>query len=252
MRRWAFGVAIVAAAIACGEELAGPHDDGVDADASADASAGADASPDDAGCRIVWDASPRTFDDIPPDAAETIEIETLAEAGILDYCGAAKVCPDKATLRRETFRWAVRSSVSSLAEYEYACAAIFVDVVPEELDYGYMHKAKEMGITSGCHPTEVCPDLAITRLGVAIVSLEVARAQAYDASTPTRFADVPPSVSGVVERAAELELVTPCAASEADASAVADAGADASYYCPEKAAPRRFVAYALARARAMR
>src|SRR5262249_52664260 len=127
-----------------------------------------------------------------------------------------------------------------------------VDIAPEEPDFGYVHKAKQLGLIGECTPSTVCPDVYMGRAGVALMATLIANKGTSDAAV-SRFANVPPTHPFLrfIERAAELDLMAPCPASAADAAAV-DAGPDASFFCPEGPTTRRTVAIALSRARDLR
>jgi hypothetical protein len=234
MRRW-WGalLAASAAAVACGsltgaDETPQPDDAGVDAVVPP--------PPPPPASRACPPA--QIFCDVPPSDPHFDEIQRLADAAIIEGCDADLFCPEKDALRRDMYRWAVRSLYGDA--FDFDSGGRFDDVGPNDPDFKYIEKAGET-LTKGCSATSFCPNDAVSRISVAVVSHVIAHGPklAPDAAGTSPYRDLPANAT----LANDIE--------ESRLDGLID-GCDSTHYCPDDAGSRVVTAVAVGRARLLR
>ncbi|MBU1222008.1 S-layer homology domain-containing protein [Myxococcota bacterium] len=99
------------------------------------------------------------------DTFSTPYINRLKELGITNGCGTGIFCPDDATLRRDAVVFVLRAmgeSESSVPVNQY-----FSDI--SGYSAGWINRAFELGIVSGCTATTFCPDSDLNRDAAAAI-----------------------------------------------------------------------------------
>lgn len=97
-------------------------------------------------------------------------IQKLADLGITTGCTPTTFCPDYAVTREQAAVFIVRGKLKALFgnNFTYPTTPSFTDVGTSDAFFPYVQKLFELGITSGCSPTQFCPDRVLTRQEIAV------------------------------------------------------------------------------------
>jgi MYXO-CTERM domain-containing protein len=108
-----------------------------------------------------------TFVDVDPGAYYAPYVEKAAELGIVSGCMVAekKFCPDEPATRAEFIKMLIATLDVPLVTPN---TPTFVDVPKGSWAYSYAETALELCITTGCSPTEFCPEDSTTRAMAAV------------------------------------------------------------------------------------
>jgi hypothetical protein len=105
------------------------------------------------------------FTDVPSTDPFFGYIQKLRDLGITRGCSATTFCPDAALPRADMAAFLIRAKLGGLFgdNFTYSTTPTFVDVPATVSQFPYVQKLYELGITSGCSPTQFCPNSLLTR-----------------------------------------------------------------------------------------
>jgi len=137
------------------------------------------------------DPSPH-FNDVPPSHTFFKWIQKLSELGITDGCGTAQFCPDASVSRGQTAVFIIRARFGAAWRLVYPAIPLFSDVPSSHAFFPWIQKMGQIGITSGCTPTQYCPNDNVTRGQMAVFIMRGAFNQLLPANTPIVQSMTPP------------------------------------------------------------
>jgi hypothetical protein len=113
------------------------------------------------------------FDDVPQNHPFFKYIQKLKELAITSGCSAtpALYCPDADVSRMQMAIFAIRGKFGSAAANAglgNTLRPYFTDVVAGSVEFPFIQKMKDFGITSGCTTTQYCPASSVTRGQTAV------------------------------------------------------------------------------------
>ena len=114
-----------------------------------------------------YNASP-LFADVPATHPFFQWIQKLRELGITVGCTTTNYCPDDPITRGQMAVFIVRARLGSATVFQYPATPLFTDVPTGHAFFPWIQKMKQIGITSGCSPTQYCPDSPVTRGQMAV------------------------------------------------------------------------------------
>ena len=157
----------------------------------------------------VSGAEGEIFKDMPPGAFGKAEAEALLAAGITNGCAPDLYCPTCIATRAQAVTLLLRAADIDVGGPPATTS--FDDVAPTAYYAAYVEKALELGITSGCSPTQFCPDEPTTRKQFAKFLIETLDVPTVSPATAT-FSDVPKGDWGYpyVETLKALCITTGC------------------------------------------
>ena len=179
-------------------------------------------------------AAGELFKDMPAGSTAHLEAQLLHQAGITTGCSSSPLlfCPSCNLTRAQAVTFVVRAE--GLDTSSPPGTPTFTDVDSSSTYYPYVEAAFAAGITTGCSPTEFCPNDAVTR-GQMAAFLTRARGWALVNPSTASFTDVPVGHSFYeeVETLKDKCVTTGCSATT---------------YCPDDAVSRAHAALFIARA----
>jgi hypothetical protein len=109
------------------------------------------------------------FTDVPSTSPYFPYIQKLADVGLTHGCTPATYCPASAVLRMDAAVLIVRGKLESLFgdNFTYPATPFFTDVPATLPQFPYIQKMYELGLTTGCSPTQFCPNSNVARQEVA-------------------------------------------------------------------------------------
>jgi S-layer homology domain len=93
-------------------------------------------------------------------------IQKMKEQGITLGCGTNSYCPDVPVTRGQMAAFLIRAKLGDA--FTYSITPVFNDVLASNTFFRFVQKMAELGITSGCGPSQYCPDSAVTRGQMAV------------------------------------------------------------------------------------
>jgi hypothetical protein len=93
----------------------------------------------------------------------------MADLGLTHGCSPTTYCPSGLVSRQDAAVLIVRGKLESLFgdNFTYPTTAFFTDVPASLPQFPYVQKMYELGLTSGCSPTQFCPNANLTRQEIA-------------------------------------------------------------------------------------
>jgi hypothetical protein len=110
------------------------------------------------------------FTDVPASDPNFPYVQKLRDLGITSGCSPTNFCPADKVTRWMAAVLIVRGKLKSLFgdNFAYPSTPSFADVAPTSSMFPYIQKLFELGITSGCSPTQFCPNDPINRQQAAV------------------------------------------------------------------------------------
>ena len=177
-----------------------------------------------------------TFQDVPPDHWAWAFVEALAAEGLTTGCAPRQYCPALLVSRAEMAIFLERGLHGGGYVPPPATGTVFTDVPASHWAAAWIEQFAADGITSGCAPSQFCPDALVNRAEMAVFLLRAKHGAAYTPppATGTVFTDVPASywAAAWIERLAAEGITTGCAPNQ---------------YCPGGSVSRDQMAAFLAR-----
>jgi len=173
------------------------------------------------------------FKDLPPGTWGKQEAELCYAAGITNGCQPDYFCPDCDTTRAMAVTLLIRAAQIPVDE---DATPTFDDLTPGAYYVPYVEKAKELGITQGCSPTEFCPHSPVTRKQFAKFLIEALGVPTVNvAFEDGSFTDVDDDWAfKYIETMLEYCITTGCG--------------DGTTFCPNELVPRVMAVVFIARA----
>ncbi|MCS7025587.1 MAG: SBBP repeat-containing protein [Bryobacteraceae bacterium] len=106
------------------------------------------------------------FEDVPPSHPQYRWIQKLRELGITTGCNLIQFCPNDPVTRGQMAAFLVRAKFGS--NFTFPTTPYFQDVSPSNLFFSFIQKLRQVGITTGCTPTQFCPNDNTTRGQMAV------------------------------------------------------------------------------------
>ena len=109
------------------------------------------------------------FTDVPATSPFFPYIQKLADLGLTHGCTPTTYCPAGLVPRQDAAVLIVRGKLESLFgdKFTYPTTPFFTDVPSTLPQFPYIQKMFELGLTTGCSPTQFCPNSNLTRQEVA-------------------------------------------------------------------------------------
>jgi hypothetical protein len=136
------------------------------------------------------DASPH-FTDVPPSHQFFTWIQKLSELGIANTCATGQFCPDSPVTRDQMAMFIIRARFGAAWPLAYPATPLFADVPSTHPFFSWIQKMGQIGITSGCTPTQYCPNDTVTRGQMAVFIMRGAFNQLLPVSTPVAVSITP-------------------------------------------------------------
>ncbi|HEY9421864.1 MAG TPA: ELWxxDGT repeat protein, partial [Thermoanaerobaculia bacterium] len=159
-----------------------------------------------------------TFADVSFGYWAWTSIEAIAQAGITRGCGEGRYCPVSQVTRAEMAIFLERAIHGGTFTPPPATGTVFTDVPTSYWAAAWIEQFAADGITTGCAPSEFCPDALVNRAEMAVFLLRSKHGAAYTPppATGTRFTDVPASywAAAWIEQLAAEGITTGCAANQ--------------------------------------
>ena len=110
------------------------------------------------------------FTDVPASSPYFPFIQKLMDLGITTGCTPTTFCPSGTVPRMDAAVLIVRAKLKSLLgdEFTYPTTPFFGDVSVDSAQFRFIQKMYELGLTSGCTPTQFCPNNLLTRQEIAV------------------------------------------------------------------------------------
>jgi len=110
------------------------------------------------------------FTDIPATSPFFTYIQKAVELGITHGCTPTTFCPDGSVPRMDASVLLIRGKLESLFgdNFSYPTTPFFTDVPSTSPQFPYVQKMYELGMTTGCTPTQFCPNNNLTRQEIAV------------------------------------------------------------------------------------
>ncbi len=110
------------------------------------------------------------FTDIPATSPFFTYIQKAVELGITHGCTPTTFCPDGSVPRMDASVLLIRGKLESLFgdNFPYPTTPFFTDVPATSPQFPYVQKMYELGLTTGCTPTQFCPNNNLTRQEIAV------------------------------------------------------------------------------------
>jgi len=110
------------------------------------------------------------FTDVPPSDIFFTYIQKLRDLGITQGCSPTTFCPGDPVTRGQTAVFIIRAKMSAVFgdNFTYPQQQVFTDVPPASMQFPFVQKLFELGITSGCSPTLFCVNNTLTRQEMAV------------------------------------------------------------------------------------
>jgi hypothetical protein len=120
------------------------------------------------GSSFPYTATPY-FTDVPASSPYFPYIQKLADLGLTHGCSPTAYCPAGMVTRMDAAVLLVRGKLESLFgdNFTYPTAPFFTDVPASLVQFPYIQKMYELGLTTGCTATQFCPTSNLTREEVA-------------------------------------------------------------------------------------
>ncbi|HSG39256.1 MAG TPA: ELWxxDGT repeat protein, partial [Thermoanaerobaculia bacterium] len=177
------------------------------------------------------------FGDVAADYWAWGFIEALASAGVTTGCAPALYCPLSQVTRAEMAIFLERGLHGGTYVPPPATGTVFTDVSAAHWAAAWIEQFAADGITTGCAPSQYCPDALVSRDEMAVFLLRAKHGAAYTPppATGTVFTDVPASywAAAWIEQLAAEGITTGCAPNQ---------------YCPGSSVSRDQMAAFLVRA----
>ena len=135
---------------------------------------------------------PQRFADVPIDHPFFGDLEFFAQAEVTTGCAPGLYCPDGSVTRRQMAAFLERTMRASNWTPPTE-ASLFLDVIEGSTFAGHIEALRIDGITSGCTPTDYCPESPVTRAQTAVLLMRARCGSTYVPSAPASqtFEDVP-------------------------------------------------------------
>jgi hypothetical protein len=97
-------------------------------------------------------------------------IQKAMELGITHGCTATAFCPQGSVSRMDASVLLVRGKLESLSgdNFSFPSTPFFTDVPANLAQFPYIQKLYELGLTTGCTPTQFCPNNNLTRQEISV------------------------------------------------------------------------------------
>ncbi|HEY9421863.1 MAG TPA: ELWxxDGT repeat protein [Thermoanaerobaculia bacterium] len=155
------------------------------------------------------------FGDVAADYWAWRFVEALAWAGITTGCAPGLYCPLNQVSRAEMAVFLGRGIHGAAFTPPPATGTRFTDVPASYWAAAWIEQFAADGITTGCAPSQFCPDALVNRAEMAVFLLRSKHGAAYTPppATGTRFTDVPASywAAAWIEQLAAEGITTGCA-----------------------------------------
>ena len=137
------------------------------------------------------------FVDVPPGVYYFDAVNLLKEFGITAGCSASDFCPQDTVTRAQMAIFIVRGILHT-DDFTYTAAPYFTDVPVGAFGFQWIQKLRDLGITSGCSPTEFCPAEPVTRAQAAVflIRARYGVSTVFPYSSSPFFTDVPTGAFG--------------------------------------------------------
>jgi Viral BACON domain/S-layer homology domain len=106
------------------------------------------------------------FTDVPVNHPFFRWVQKMRDLGLTSGCSPTAYCPDAQVTRGQMSVFLMRALYGNT--FSYVQTPYFSDVPANHPFYAFVQKMREMGITSGCSPTQYCPDASTTRGQMAV------------------------------------------------------------------------------------
>jgi len=110
------------------------------------------------------------FTDVPSTYPFFSYIQKLRDLGITTGCTPTTFCPGDPVTRGQAAVLIVRGKMAGIFgdNFSYPQTQVFTDVPPGSMQFPFVQKLFELGITSGCTPTLFCVNNTLTRQEMAV------------------------------------------------------------------------------------
>ncbi|MCS7026152.1 MAG: S-layer homology domain-containing protein [Bryobacteraceae bacterium] len=100
------------------------------------------------------------FTDVPATHPYFRYIQKLRELGVTAGCTTTRFCPDDPVTRGQMAAFLVRARLGVRFDQSFPFSPVqrFQDVTPANIFFSYIQKLGELGLTTGCTPTQFCGD----------------------------------------------------------------------------------------------
>ena len=121
------------------------------------------------GDNFTFTATPY-FTDVPSTYPFFSYIQKLRDLGITQGCTPTTFCPGDPVTRGQAAVLIIRGKMASVFgdTFTYPQQQVFTDVPPASMQFPFVQKLFELGITSGCTPTLFCVNNTLTRQEMAV------------------------------------------------------------------------------------
>jgi probable HAF family extracellular repeat protein len=106
------------------------------------------------------------FTDVPDRHPLFKYVQKMRDEGITSGCTPTLYCPDSNVTRGEMAVFIIRAKFTDT--FDSPSNPFFTDVPATHPFFRYVQKMREQGITSGCSPTQYCPDNPVNRGQMAV------------------------------------------------------------------------------------
>jgi hypothetical protein len=110
------------------------------------------------------------FTDVPASNLFFKYVQKLRDLGITHGCTTSTYCPNDPINRGDAAVFVIRGKLSALFgdQFTYPTTPDFTDVPAGSVDFPFIQKMYELGITSGCDTTNYCPASPLLREQMAV------------------------------------------------------------------------------------
>lgn len=110
------------------------------------------------------------FTDVPATSPFFSYIQKAMELGITHGCTATTFCPQGSVSRMDASVLLIRGKMESLFgdNFSFPSTPFFTDVPANLAQFPYIQKMYELGMTTGCTPTQFCPNNNLTRQEISV------------------------------------------------------------------------------------
>jgi hypothetical protein len=110
------------------------------------------------------------FTDVPPTYPFFTYIQKLRDLGITQGCTPTTFCPGDPVTRGQAAVLIVRGKMAGVFgdNFTFPQTQVFTDVPPASMQFPFVQKLFELGITSGCTPTMFCVNNTLSRQEMAV------------------------------------------------------------------------------------
>jgi hypothetical protein len=123
------------------------------------------------------------FNDTPASHPFFKWIQKMRDLGVTSGCGPSAYCPDAPVTRGQMAVFIIRARLGATAAFSFPSDPLFSDTAGNPY-YSWIQKMGQLAITTGCSPTQYCPDAPVTRGQMAVFVMRSAFNQMFPAPRP--------------------------------------------------------------------